>query len=77
MEVLFFAIRPFQCIGLFCARKVLGLSVARNMGQSVPSKVSNSLCLFNMFLKLQLRDNPCPLPPNSGLSVPSINGAAR
>ena len=107
MEVLvfFFAICPFLCIGHFCARKGLGLSVSRNMGLSVPRnmgpsvprnmgpsvprnmgpsvltnmgpsvpsfhgiassfKVSNSLCLFNLFLVIK------------GRSVPSIYGVAR
>ena len=37
VEVLvsFFAICPFLCIGHFCARKGLGLSVPRNTGLSV------------------------------------------
>ncbi|PFX32700.1 Integrase/recombinase xerD-like [Stylophora pistillata] len=42
MEILLFAICPFWCIGLFCARGVLGPSVPRNMGPSVPSNVFQS-----------------------------------
>ena len=40
---LFFAICPFQCIGLVCARTVLGLSVPRNMGPSVPRNMGPSV----------------------------------
>ena len=45
MEVLgsFFAICPFLCIGHFCARKGLGLSVPRNMGPSVPRNMGPSV----------------------------------
>ena len=56
MEVLYFAICPFQCIQLafFCARRVLGLSVPWNMGlSSVPSFHVNlsveRFVYFNMF----------------------------
>ena len=44
---LFFAIYPFQCIGLLCVRTVLGLSVPRNMGLSVPTSMGPSVPSFH------------------------------
>ncbi|KAK2549321.1 hypothetical protein P5673_030144 [Acropora cervicornis] len=37
MEVLYSHICPYQCVGLFCVERFLGLPVPRNMGPSVPS----------------------------------------
>ena len=83
---------PFSALAFFVPKDFLGLSVPRNMGPSVPSsmgpsvpsshrfasdsKVSNSLCLLNIFFLISgLKDNLCPL-SDSGLSVPSIYGVA-
>ena len=56
------------CIGLFCAKRFLGLSVPSSMGPSVPSfhgvaslfTVSNSLCLFDMFFKFGIKGQSVP-----------------
>ena len=71
------------CIGLFCAKRFLGLSVPRNMGPSVPAFMElrvnlrcQMVCVYlTCFLNLGLRENLGPL-SDSGLSVPSIYGVA-
>ena len=54
MEVLYFAICPFQCIGLFCTRRVLGLSVSWNMRpSSVPTSMGLSVLSFHVNLSVE------------------------
>ena len=69
---LFFAICPFQCIGLVCARTVLGLSVPRNMGPSVPRNMGPSVPR-NMGPSVPKSMGPS-VPRSMGPSVPKSMG---